>query len=765
MNLSKRFQSRSQRDINKDSFIHEWPEIGLILFNSPGDPRPQIRIVDGKINELDGKPEAEFDLIDQFIARYAIDPSRAAESMAMDSLTIARMLVDFQIPREQIIRIFSGLTPAKIMDVVNQLNVVEMMMALQKMRARRTPANQAHVTNRKENPALLAADAAEAVERGFSELETTVGVARYAPFNAMAILIGSQTGRGTALTQCAVEEALSLKLAWLGLTTYAETLSVYGTEAAFRDGDDTPWSKAFLAAGYASRGIKVRFTSGSGSEALMGHAEGKSMLYLETRCLVAIKGAGSQGVQNGSISCIALPESLPGGVRGVLAENLIAALLDLEVASGNDAMASHSQIRKASKLMLQFLPGTDFIFSGYSSMPREDNLFGGGNFDAEDLDDYNVLQRDMQVDGGVRPVQEQQVIEVRRVAARAIQAVFADLGLPAITDAEVEAAVTARSSADMPERDVVADLAAAENFLRSGRNGLDVIQALARRGFRDIAQKILQIQKLRISGDYLQTAAVVLAETGVADSVIRHENSTGRSDEPYHRLRVLSALNDANDYQGPGTGYRLGGSRWQTVADIPQAQDPREIGRPSQDRVGSLLEEIGPAQTNRNLKEIVVALGPAFGSALTGTLLDLPHGKVLKAIIQGIEEEGMTARIVKIYSTSDCGFIGHAGAQLSGSGVSIGIQSKGTTVIHRKDLEPLNNLELFPQAPNLTLDSYRVIGQNAAKYAKQVPVLPVPIAIDNMARLKYIVKTTLLHLCETRQVDPRKPAQEVLFRG
>ncbi|CAB1055438.1 Propanediol dehydratase large subunit (EC, partial [Olavius sp. associated proteobacterium Delta 1] len=30
------------------------------------------------------------------------------------------------------------------------------------MRARRTPANQAHVTNRKENPALLAADAAEA---------------------------------------------------------------------------------------------------------------------------------------------------------------------------------------------------------------------------------------------------------------------------------------------------------------------------------------------------------------------------------------------------------------------------------------------------------------------------------------------------------------------------------------------------------------------------------------------------------------------------
>ena len=54
---------------------------------------------------------------------------------------------------------------------------------LGKMRVRRTPANQAHVTNRKEHPALLAADAAEAALRGFAEIETTVGVARYAPLN------------------------------------------------------------------------------------------------------------------------------------------------------------------------------------------------------------------------------------------------------------------------------------------------------------------------------------------------------------------------------------------------------------------------------------------------------------------------------------------------------------------------------------------------------------------------------------------------------
>lgn len=734
---SKRSASRAARDINRDSFIQEWAETGLILFGSPADPQPSIRIAGGRVVELDGRPETEFDMLDRFIARHAIDPEVAPAAMAMDSLAIARQLADFNVPRAQLVRLVAGLTPAKIVQVVNCLNVVEMMAALQKMRARRTPSNQAHVTNKKEHPALLAADAAEAVERGFSELETTVGISRYAPFNAMAVLIGSQTGRGTALTQCAVEESLGLRLALLGLTTYAETLSVYGTERAFRDGDDTPWSKTFLAAAYASRGIKVRFTSGTGSEALMGHSEGKSMLYLEARCLMAIRGAGSQGVQNGSISCIALPESLPGGVRGVLAENLIAALLDLELASGNDAMASHSQIRKSSKLMLQFLPGADFIFSGYSSMPREDNLFGGGNFDAEDLDDYNVLQRDMQVDGGVRPIREPQLIAVRLRAAQAVQAVFAELNLPAITDNEVEAAVVARSSADMPARDVVADLDAAEAFLREGRNGVDIIRALARRGFRDIAEKIFAVQKLRVSGDYLQTSAVVLPGA-----------------------RIQSAINDPNDYAGPGTGYQLSAERKAEIDDIPQALEPRDVGRSS---AGSdpYLVETGDAGRGSDPTEIVIAIGPAFGSALHETLLGLPHAEVLRSLTSGIREEGMTPRVIKIYATSDCGFIGHAGAQLSGSGISIGIQSKGTTVIHRQDLEPLDNLELFPQAPNLTLDSYRVIGRNAAKYAKREPVLPVPTQIDNMARLKYIVKTTILHLRETEQVTPGRLPREV----
>jgi propanediol dehydratase large subunit len=659
-------------------------------------------------------------------------------AMATPSQQIARMLVDINVSQAEVRRLAGGCTPAKLTEIISHLNVLEMMMGLAKMRVRRTPANQAHVTNWREHPALLAADAAEAALRGFAEVETTVRVARNAPFNALAILVGSQTGRGGVLTQCAVEEALGLRLAMKGLTSYAETLSVYGTERAFVDGDDTPWSKAFLASAYASRGIKVRFTSGTGSEALMGHAEGCSMLYLEARCLMLTRGAGSQGVQNGSISCIALPEALPGGVRAVLAENLLAAMLGLEVASGNDALASHSAIRKTAKLMLQFIPGTDFIFSGYSAVPKRDNLFGGGNFDAEDFDDYNILQRDMQVDGGVKPVNEAEVLAIRRQAARAIQAVYAGLGFPDISGEEIEAAVVAHSSDDMPERDLVADLAAADRFLAGEANLLTVVKTLQEAGFAETARHILEMGRQRVVGDYLQPAAIF--DRG---------------------FRVLSAVNDVNNYLGPGTGYRPENGRWAEIQQIPQAKSPRDF---INDQIGqplAKLVELEPAKESSR-PEVVVAVGPAFGKVLTRTINGLEHEEVLAALLTGIAAEGLTARVIRVYHSSDCAAIGHSGARFSGSGIAIGLQSRGTTVIQKRGLAPLNNLELFPQSPSLTLETYQAIGRNAARYAKGLATKPVSVKVDNWARLRLIVKTALLHRRETEEVRDRPP-MELLF--
>jgi propanediol dehydratase large subunit len=550
----KRFEVLAERPVNKDGFIKEWVEVGLVAMDSPNDPEPGIKIQNGTVVELDGKCREEFDMIDAFIADHCIDKSVAEEAMAIDSTEFARWLVDINVPRSKIVRLSVGMTPAKILNVLKQLNVVELMMAMQKLRPRRTPANQAHVTNLKDSAPLLAADAAEAGYRGFSEIETTVGVARYAPMNALALLVGGQTGRPGILSQCAVEEAAELIMGMRGLTHYAETVSVYGTEQVFIDGDDTPWSKSFLASAYASRGLKMRYTSGTGSEVQMGYAEGKSMLYLEIRCIMVTKGAGVQGLQNGSISCIGVPGAVPAGIRTVLAENVATVLMDLEVASGNDQTFTHSPIRNTARMLMQFLPGTDYIFSGYSASPNYDNMFAGSTHDVDDYDDYLVLQRDLQVDGGLQPVTEADVIAVRNKAARALQAVFEELGLPPITDDEVEAVTYAHGSKDIGIRNVPEDLRAIDEMMKRGTNALDVVRALAKHGFQDVADSVLTMLKGKVSGDYLHTSALF--------------NSN---------FDVLSAVNDPNDYEGPGTGYRLGGERWNLLKNIPQAISPEDI--------------------------------------------------------------------------------------------------------------------------------------------------------------------------------------------
>jgi propanediol dehydratase medium subunit len=114
-----------------------------------------------------------------------------------------------------------------------------------------------------------------------------------------------------------------------------------------------------------------------------------------------------------------------------------------------------------------------------------------------------------------------------------------------------------------------------------------------------------------------------------------------------------------------------------------------------------------------------------------------------------------------VQDAADVAFIGHEGARLSGSGVAVGIQSKGTAVIHRADLEPLDNLELFGMAPLLGVDSYRAIGRNAAAYALGHQASPVPIEIDNYARAKLIVKTLLMHAKEAEAVEPGAPPLEL----
>jgi hypothetical protein len=221
----------------------------------------------------------------------------------------------------------------------------------------------------------------------------------------------------------------------------------------------------------------------------------------------------------------------------------------------------------------------------------------------------------------------------------------------------------------------------------------------------------------------------------------------------------VSAVNAPNDYTGPGTGYRLAGPRWERLRRLPHAVDARLLGGsvPTE----PLLRELGPAEPGQSSEEIVVAVGPAFGAALGETINGLAHADVLAAVTDGIRDGGASPRVVRVRRSADVAFIGHDGARLAGSGIAIGLQSKGTALIHRADLQPLDNLELFGMAPLLTLESYRQIGLNAAGYAHGRAVAPVPTMLDNYARAKLIVRTTLLHAREAAEVVRGAPAVDV----
>ncbi|WP_264002264.1 propanediol/glycerol family dehydratase large subunit [Mycolicibacterium sediminis] len=731
------------RPVNLDGFSVPDPELGLIAMSSPFDPEPSLVIESGRIVDLDGKARNDFDVIDEFIANRGIDLSVAEEAMSTPDQQLARMVVDINVPRAEVVRLIGGTTPAKLARVVALLNAAELQVAMGKMRARRTPSNQAHVTNQLDDPVLLAADAASAVAHGFRELETTTVVLSDAPSNAVSLLIGSQVGVAGAMAQCSIEEALELRLGLRGLTSYAETVSVYGTEQVFTDGDDTPYSKAILTSAYASRGLKMRISSGGGSEVLMGAAERCSILYLESRCVSLARALGSQGVQNGGLDGVGVVASVPEGMKELIAENLMVMMRDMELCAGNDNLISESDIRRTAHTLPTLLGGADFYFGGFGSTPRYDNCFAISNFNSDDMDDYLVLQRDWGVDGGLRTVTPEHLARVRRRAASAVQAVYRDLGLADYDDAWVDAVVVANGSRDLPVGDPKKVAEAAQAIEARQLHVFDIIAALHRTGFVPEAETIMALTRKRLSGDQLQTAAIF------------DEN-----------LDVLSKITDPNDYTGPATGYALTTERRREIDDIRQARTTGQWTADQDDHRDHItLDVIGEAHAGTDPREVCIGLSPAFASTVWVSLCGLPVGEVLRQISAGLEEEGCVARYVRMRSTIDVGMIGLTAARLSGSGIGIGLQAKGTALIHRRDLAPLANLELFSVAPLLTAQRYRELGKNAARHAKGM--VPVPIlsgGTEESISARYHARVVALVALERAASEPGKAPQTVKVR-
>ena len=689
--------------VNLDGFAHEAPALGLVALHSPNDPIASLVIAGGRIVEMDSRAVADFDSLDAMIATHGIDLAVADESMSMSDVALARLFVDPAVPRAEVIRLAAGTTPAKLAQVVAMLRPVELGIAMTKMRARRTPSNQAHVTNRLDDPLLLAADAATAAAYGFRELETTVPVLADAPSNAVAVTIGSVVGAAGVLVQCSVEEAMELEMGMRGLVSYAETVSLYGTEGVFIDGDDTPYSKALLAAAYASRGVKMRVSSGAGAEVLMGGAEGCSMLYLESRCVSLARAMGVQGVQNGGIDGASVAGSVPCGVREMMAENLMVMARNLEACTGNDALMSESDVRRTSRTLPILLAGSDYVCSGFGSIQRYDNMFGPSQWNAEDIDDWLAMQRDWGVDGGLRTAAPAEVGRLRRRAAEACRDVYQWLGLADFSDEHVELAVDAVGSKDIGDPDPMVVLSAAQVVRSSGLGSVDVARALLECGYDVEAARLLDMQVARVHGDHLQTAAIF--------------------DE---QMNVLSLVTDPNDYAGPGTGYEPSPERQAEIDGIRQARGVEDlrIAQAGSAEATDRLRVLGPAAHGSDPREVVIGLSPGVGRAVWRTLSGLLVLDVLHELLAGLEEEGCLARIVRVNSTIDLGMIGLTAARMAGSGIGIGLQGKGTALIHRRDLPPLANLELYSMAPVITPELYRLLGANAGRHAKGATPVP-----------------------------------------
>ena len=436
---------------------------------------------------------------------------------------------------------------------------------------------------------------------------------------------------------------------------------------------------------------------------------------------------------------------MPGGLRELMAENIMVMMRNLESCSGNDALMSESDMRRTSRTLPIVLAGSDFAFSGFGSIQRYDNMFGPSNFNAEDIDDFLAMQRDWGVDGGLRTVSAARIGELRREAAQACRAVYAHLGLADFTDEHVELAVDAAGSKDLGETDTLAVLGAAHAIRQRGLTVVDIVAALDECGYFHEAERTMAFARARLSGDYLQTSAIF--------------------DE---HLQVLSLVTDPNDYGGPGTGYEPSPERQREIDAIRQARGVSDLRAVAGAFCGARCSRRWPARPGpgQGPRDVVIGVSPAVGRDVWRCLSGLAVTDVLREMLAGLEEEGCAGRVVRFNDSVDLGRIGLAAARLAGSGIGIGLQGKGTALIHRRDLAPLANLELYSVAPTVTPELYRLLGANAARHAKGGTPDPArnPYS-DEAIEARYHTTVIALMELERRRMTPGAPPEELSLEG
>ena len=159
--------------------------------------------------------------------------------------------------------------------------------------------------------------------------------------------------------------------------------------------------------------------------------------------------------------------------------------------------------------------------------------------------DFLALQREYHVEGGLQHVPEDVVLAARARAIEAVTAVLDELELGKISVAQKQSVLYAHGS---DETNTFRPGEVARMNAMIGEQGItlvEVVRALAARGFGVEADRLVAMARQRVTGDYLQTSAII--KDG----------------------RVVSAVNDPNRYAGPGSTSPASGGASSAASAMP----------------------------------------------------------------------------------------------------------------------------------------------------------------------------------------------------
>ena len=165
-------------------------------------------------------------------------------------------------------------------------------------------------------------------------------------------------------------------------------------------------------------------------------------------------------------------------------------------------------------------------------------------------------------------------------------------------------------------------------------------------------------------------------------------------------------------------------------------------------------KDLGAASPSDDARDVVIGISPAFGLKLYQTTAGHALSEVLGVMIDAIRKRGLNPRVVRFRHTADTSFLGLSAAQLAGSGIGIGIQAKGTAVIHQRGRLPHNNLELFSNAPITRIEHYRGLGANAAAYA--LGEMPEPVVVPQRGEAmgsRHHARVAMIYAIETAIIE------------